>query len=114
MAVREQLLECLYLVKRISFLAKKDDNAPSFRSALHASRFTKYEIRKAIVAEVTMSHTDYCGCFRGFGVFACEAAGPLVSFPERMVLRLGRDAFGVMETPRSSISARNGSATDQA
>jgi hypothetical protein len=58
--------------------------------------------------------TDYRRRFRGFGVFVCETAELLASLRERMVIRLGRVVFGALETPRSSIIARNGSATDQA
>lgn len=74
----------------------------------------RYEIQRLILAEVLVSLTDYRERFRGFGVFTSEMAGPLVSLRERMVIRLGRVVFGAMETPRSSIMARNGSATDQA
>jgi hypothetical protein len=80
----QKLRECLYLVKRISYLANKEYNAPSFRPALHArlveskraSRDTRCEEQRAIVAEVLVSLTDYRERFRGFSVFACEAASP--------------------------------------
>ena len=74
----------------------------------------RYDIRRVILAEVLVSLTDYRERFRGFGVFASETAGPLASLRARIVIRLGRVVSGAMATPRSSIMARNGSATDQA
>ena len=72
----QKLLEHAYLVKRISYLANKDYNALSSRPTLHASRDTRCEKQRVILAEVLVSLTDYRERFRGFSVFACEAASP--------------------------------------